>query len=96
MLLVQILASTTERGVVERRFDLSVGTDVVPGIQWLPEDTAAPCPTVLIGHGGTQHNESRTCSRSRGARAPLGFRRCRAPRLNTATVSRMSKRQNNA
>ena len=55
MRLVEILTSTTERGVVERRFDLTVGTEVVPGIQWLPEETAGPCPTVLVGHGGTQH-----------------------------------------
>ena len=50
-----ILEEAAELGVVERRFDLDVEGEVVPGIHWLPEGAAAPHPTVLIGHGGTQH-----------------------------------------
>jgi pimeloyl-ACP methyl ester carboxylesterase len=52
---VQIVDEVTERGVVERRFDLAVGDDVVPGLWWLPEGAKGARPTVLIGHGGTQH-----------------------------------------
>ena len=55
---MDILSGTTEKGVTERRFDLKVGTEVVPGILWEPEAALAagtPRPTVLIGHGGTQH-----------------------------------------
>jgi dienelactone hydrolase len=52
---VLTVSEETERGVVERRFDLEVGGERVPGIHWLPEEPAAAHPTVLIGHGGTQH-----------------------------------------
>ena len=51
------MSETTERGVTERRFDLKVGTEAVPGIMWLPE-TGAPKATVCIGHGGTQHKRT--------------------------------------
>lgn len=55
---MDIISETTEKGVTERRFDLKVGTEVVPGILWEPEAALAagtPRPTILIGHGGTQH-----------------------------------------
>lgn len=52
---MQVLGETTERGVTERRFDLEVDGHVVPGIEWLPEGATGALPTVLIGHGGTQH-----------------------------------------
>jgi len=52
---MDFISETVERGVVERRFDLKVGDNVVPGIIWTPEDAAATTPTILIGHGGTQH-----------------------------------------
>ena len=53
---MDILSSATEKGVVEERFDLKVDAEVVPGIRWRPEGAAgAPTPTILIGHGGTQH-----------------------------------------
>ncbi|MGA2210413.1 MAG: alpha/beta hydrolase [Acidimicrobiales bacterium] len=52
---MEIVEETTERGVVERRFDLNVDGEIVPGIHWLPEGEVAPHPTVLIGHGGSQH-----------------------------------------
>jgi dienelactone hydrolase len=48
----------TSRGVTERRFDLSVAGDVVPGILWTPEDAHAPRPLVLLGHGGSQHKRA--------------------------------------
>jgi pimeloyl-ACP methyl ester carboxylesterase len=52
---MEIVSEKVERGVVEQRFDLHVGDDVVPGIRWAAEGATAPRPTVLIGHGGTQH-----------------------------------------
>jgi dienelactone hydrolase len=52
---VDIISESTERGVVERRFDLKVADEVVPGIIWTPEGTTEPRPLILIGHGGTQH-----------------------------------------
>jgi dienelactone hydrolase len=55
---MDISTETAEKGVTERRFDLKVDTEVVPGILWEPTEALAagtPRPTVLIGHGGTQH-----------------------------------------
>jgi dienelactone hydrolase len=52
---MDIVSTSTERGVVEQRFDLKAGGEVVPGILWRPEAADGPRPTVLIGHGGTQH-----------------------------------------
>lgn len=51
---MDIVSEATERGVVERRFDLKVEDEVVPGILWTPEGAAGPRPLVLLGHGGTQ------------------------------------------
>ena len=55
---MEVVHETTERGVVERRFDLPVDGEAVPGIAWLPEAATGPTPTILIGHGGTQHKRS--------------------------------------
>lgn len=52
---MEILSEKVEKGVVERRFDLQVGGETVPGIRWSPESAKGPRPTILIGHGGTQH-----------------------------------------
>lgn len=52
---MDIVTETVEKGVVEQRFDLKVGHEVVPGIRWSPEGATGARPTVLIGHGGTQH-----------------------------------------
>jgi dienelactone hydrolase len=52
---MEILSEKAEKGVVEQRFDLQVDGDTVPGIRWYPEDHAGSGPTILIGHGGTQH-----------------------------------------
>jgi dienelactone hydrolase len=55
---MQVLNRVAEQGVVEERFDLPVEDAVVPGIIWSPENAAAPGPTILIGHGGTQHKRT--------------------------------------
>jgi dienelactone hydrolase len=55
---MDIVGEVTEKGVTERRFDLKSQDEVVPGILWEPEQALAdgtPRPTILIGHGGTQH-----------------------------------------
>src|SRR5690349_2454424 len=55
---MDVINETVEKGVVERRFDLKAGNEVVPGIMWLPENASGPRPVVLIGHGGTQHKRA--------------------------------------
>ena len=55
---MDVIEETTERGVCERRVDLRVGEEVVPGVIWTPEGATGPRPTVLIGHGGTQHKRA--------------------------------------
>jgi pimeloyl-ACP methyl ester carboxylesterase len=58
---MDISTETTEKGVVERRFDLKVEAELVPGILWEPESALAAAtkrPTILIGHGGTQHKRT--------------------------------------
>lgn len=52
---MEIVSEVIEKGVVERCFDLQVEGEVVPGIIWSPEAATGPTPTILIGHGGTQH-----------------------------------------
>ena len=52
---MDIVSEKVEQGVVEQRFDLHVDGETVPGILWSPEDRSTPRPTILIGHGGTQH-----------------------------------------
>ena len=52
---MEVLSENVEQGVVEQRFDLQVGGEAVPGIRWFPEGAKVSRPTILIGHGGTQH-----------------------------------------
>jgi pimeloyl-ACP methyl ester carboxylesterase len=52
---MEVLSEKTEQGVIEERFDLQVDGENVPGIRWRPEGGKVPRPTILIGHGGTQH-----------------------------------------
>ncbi len=52
---MDIVGEKAEMGVVEQRFDLEVGGEPIPGIRWMPEGATGPRPTILIGHGGTQH-----------------------------------------
>jgi pimeloyl-ACP methyl ester carboxylesterase len=54
---MDFIADASEQGVRERRFDLKVGTEVVPGALWSPDKAEGPRPKVLIGHGGTQHKK---------------------------------------
>jgi dienelactone hydrolase len=54
---MDIVSEQVKNGVVERRFDLKVGNEVVPGIVWLPEGAAGVRPKVLFGHGGSQHKK---------------------------------------
>lgn len=54
---MDIVSETVKHGVTERRFDLKVGNEVVPGMLWLPEGASGPRPKVLFGHGGSQHKK---------------------------------------
>src|SRR5262245_61830022 len=44
-------------GVVERRFELQVHGEVVPGLLWSPCEAAGRRPLLLLGHGGSQHKQ---------------------------------------
>src|SRR3954447_19784371 len=58
---MDVIGETTEKGVCERHFEFKAGKDVVPGITWTPADggaTGTRRPTILIGHGGTQHKRT--------------------------------------
>ena len=47
----------SEQGVTERSFEVAVGGENVPGVAWSPEGKD-DWPTILIGHGGTQHKRT--------------------------------------
>lgn len=55
---MDVRSETVEMGVVERQFALKTAEDIVPGILWSPEEADGPRPTILIGHGGTQHKRA--------------------------------------
>lgn len=52
---MDFISELSERGVTERRFDLQVAGQRVPGVLWTPEGARGTRPLVLLGHGGTQH-----------------------------------------
>jgi pimeloyl-ACP methyl ester carboxylesterase len=52
---MQFVSEASEHGVTERAFEFKVDAEMVPGILWTPTELSGPRPTVLIGHGGTQH-----------------------------------------
>ncbi len=54
---MDIVSEQNKGGLIERRFDLKVGNEVVPGVLWTPVDATGPRPKVLFGHGGTQHKK---------------------------------------
>lgn len=56
---MDFIGEINEKGVLEQRFDLKVETEVVPGIVWRPADAVGEArPTILVGHGGTQHKRA--------------------------------------
>src|SRR5262245_13839845 len=52
---MKIIDEVSEEGVTERRFELEVAGERVPGIVWLPTGARGPRPLLLQGHGGIQH-----------------------------------------
>jgi dienelactone hydrolase len=54
---LQWTSEETEQGVTERSFELAVAGQDVPGVAWSPEGKDH-WPTILIGHGGTQHKRT--------------------------------------
>jgi len=55
---MDFVGEINEKGVLEQRFDLKVESEVVPGIVWRPAEKTENIPTILIGHGGTQHKRA--------------------------------------
>jgi pimeloyl-ACP methyl ester carboxylesterase len=55
---LDIVNENVEMGVVEQSFTLATDHGSVPGIMWFPEGSNDPRPTILIGHGGTQHKRA--------------------------------------
>ncbi len=53
--MMEFVSEQTEKGVTERRFDMEVGGENVPGIVWAPDGAQGTRPLLLVGHGGTQH-----------------------------------------
>ena len=45
----------SEDGVTERRFELTVAGEVVPGVIWTPAEAVGPRPLLLLAHGGGAH-----------------------------------------
>lgn len=52
---LSIVATETEAGVTETRFDIEVDGVTVPGILWTPEGAEGTRPLMVFGHGGRQH-----------------------------------------
>jgi dienelactone hydrolase len=52
---MKFIDEVVEEGVTERRFELEVGDQRVPGILWTPTGARGPRPLLLQGHGGIQH-----------------------------------------
>src|SRR5665213_3354419 len=71
---MDFVSSQAGKGVVERRFDLKVDQEVVPGVLWSPEGADGPTPLILIGHGGTQHKRvPNVLGMARGLVRHLGY-----------------------
>src|SRR5262245_57995333 len=52
---MKFLEEISEQGVTERRFDIEVEGQRVPGIVWTPTAATGTRPLLLQGHGGIQH-----------------------------------------
>jgi dienelactone hydrolase len=52
---MKFVDEVSDAGVTERRFELEVAGQRVPGILWLPTGARGPRPLLLQGHGGVQH-----------------------------------------
>ncbi len=50
----KVLEEKTEDGITERRFDIVVNGETVPGCVWTPEGAEGTRPLVAFGHGGSQ------------------------------------------
>lgn len=72
---MEVVGERVDSGVVECRFHMTIDGEVVPGIMWAPERSAAPAPVVLIGHGGAQHKRvAGVISLARGLVREAGYR----------------------
>jgi dienelactone hydrolase len=71
---MQVAGERIDHGVVERRFDMTIDGERVPGIIWAPEHATGPTPVVLIGHGGAEHKRvASVISLARGLVREAGY-----------------------
>jgi dienelactone hydrolase len=52
---MKVISETEAAGVIERRFDVQVSDQTVPGILWAPVGATGSRPLLLLGHGGSLH-----------------------------------------
>lgn len=52
---LSIVSETTESGITERRFDIVVNDETVPGLVWTPAGAKGTRPLIAFGHGGSQN-----------------------------------------
>lgn len=52
---LKFISESTDGGVTERRFDIVVGDETVPGLLWTPEGATGTRPLMMFGHGGSQN-----------------------------------------
>jgi len=50
---VDVVGEVVAKGVRERRIDVARGDRRIPGVLWTPEQSAAPVPLVMLGHGAS-------------------------------------------
>lgn len=62
---LKFTSEEAKEGVLERRFELEVAGEIVPGLLWTPEGAKGTRPLVLVGHGGSL---SKVVGRIRGVR----------------------------
>ena len=58
--MLSITGQTTEAGVTELDFDLTVDGERVPAVIWAPEGAEGRRPLILMGHGAAQHRKTET------------------------------------
>jgi hypothetical protein len=53
-----LAALALEDGTKEQGFHLEVSGSIVPGVLWLPAESAGSVPLLLLGHGGSGQKRS--------------------------------------
>jgi dienelactone hydrolase len=53
-----IRSETSDAGVTERLFDVTVEEERIPAVLWTPQGAPGPRPLMLMGHGASQHKKT--------------------------------------